>query len=702
VGRASVKDFTVPGREWPILSEAGPSGRRASLGTGGSGRAIARPGGGSGMPRGLEAMERRLPAALLGAAAIVLGLLLSGAGVFEELELGLYDRAIRRQVGRAPGPAPVLGVTIGETEFQRYGYPIPDALLAEALERLVEAGAVAIGVDLYRDGPASGSAEDLAGWIDFETVVRSTPRIVTSELMPSADEPGTPPPTFVGPEQVGFNNLLMDRGRVVRRGYLIAWDEVGNAHLSLTLRLALLALAEQRVGMQPDPERPEWIRLGATTLPPLEPDFGAYVDLDAGGYQFPLDYARPDDAFAVLAFEDVVEGRFDPARVRGRVVVLGTDSPSVKDDFNAPFAAGRVVKGYRLHAHIVDQLIRTGEGHATPLTSLDAWTETVWIVAWGVLGIVLSMGITSLGWAVPTLLLGLLLLGAAWASLFAAGIWVPGVAPAFAWAAAGGLTLGDRARREARAQRELMGLFRRFASRHVADHLWSRRDEFMDGHRLKSQRVTITALLSDLKGYTEAAEKMEPDELMEWIESYMDAMTRVIESYDGAHVDDYVGDGIKANFGVPIPSEDEAEIARDARNAVCCALEMGRTLERLNASWRARGWPTGRQRIGLHTGPAVVGAIGGNSREGRLKYTSVGDTVNTAARLESIGGALDFDREDALSRVLIGEPTRRLLGDDFVLRDEGLHEVKGKSEPIRIYRVLGERAHATAAEGEQA
>ena len=117
---------------------------------------------------------------------------------------------------------------------------------------------------------------------------------------------------------------------------------------------------------------------------------------------------------------------------------------------------------------------------------------------------------------------------------------------------------------------------------------------------------------------------------------------------------------------------------------------------------RARGWPTGRQRIGLHTGPAVVGAIGGNSREGRLKYTSVGDTVNTAARLESIGGALDFDREDALSRVLIGEPTRRLLGDDFVLRDEGLHEVKGKSEPIRIYRVLGERAHATAAEGEQA
>ena len=643
------------------------------------------------MSQGLEAMSQRMPGILLGLAAIVVCLGLRGWGTFEGFELGLYDFFLSADVGRAEGPSPVVGVAIGESDFRRYGYPIPDNVLSQALANLGEGGASAIGVDLYRDGPASDSAEDLAGWAAFQSVVEGNRRIVTSELMPSAEEPGTPPPDFVGPGQTGFNNLLMDRNRVVRRGYMIAWDEIGNAHQSLTLRLALVHLAAHRVGMTADPEHPEWVRLGDTTLPPLEPDYGAYVNLDAGGYQIPLDFARADEDFDILSFSEVVEGRFEPERVRGRVAIVGTDSPSVKDDFNAPIAAGRVVKGFRLHAHIADQLIRAGlEGDATR-GDWSEWLETGWIVAWGAAGIGLAAGIATLAWAVPSLLVGLLAIFFVVSSLFAAGVWIPAVAPAFAWATAGGLTLGDRARREARAQRQLMGMFRRFASRSVADYLWARRDEFMDGDRPKSQRVTITALLSDLKGYTAASEKMEPGELMEWIESYMDAMTRVIESYEGGHVDDYVGDGIKANFGVPIPSETEAAISADACNAVRCAIQMGRRLEGLNAEWRQRGWPTGRQRIGIFTGAAVVGAIGENSVDGRLKYTSVGDTINTAARLEAIGGPLDFDGEDSIQRILIGESTRLAVGDAFRLEDVGAHGVKGKSDPLKIYRVLGER-----------
>jgi adenylate cyclase len=359
----------------------------------------------------------------------------------------------------------------------------------------------------------------------------------------------------------------------------------------------------------------------------------------------------------------------------------------VKDDFNAPYARARAVKGFRIHAHATDQLIRLGEGEAAPIADWDAAAETGWIVGWGLAGIGLSLLLTSLGWAVPAFLAGCVLIYAFGLGLSASGVWVPTVAPAFAWTFAGGLSVGDRARREAREQRQLMALFRRFSSRRVADALWRQRDEFMDGSRPRPQRVTITALLSDLKGYTAAAEKMEPVELMAWIDSYMDAMTRVIEAHEG-HVDDYVGDGIKANFGVPVPSETEAEIAEDARRAVRCALEMGRTLERLNAEWSARGWPAGRQRIGLFTGEAVVGAIGS---EQRTKYTSVGDTINTAARLEGIGGGeFDFDREDALQRILIGERTRGLVGDGFEVEDLGAHAVKGKREPLRIYRVRGE------------
>ena len=638
-----------------------------------------------------DAMSQRLPGVLLGIGAIILCLGLRAGGVFEGLELAMHDRFLQAEQPTAASDSPVVAISIGENEFERYGYPIPDGVLAGALSRLAEAGSVAVGIDLYRDGPADMDVAALAGWTALRDVVTANPMIVVSELLGSPEQRGIPAPEFASAGQVGFNNLLMDTGRVVRRGYLFAWDDDGQSHSSLSLQLAMRFLAGQGAGLAPAPENADWIRLGPTTIPPLEEDYGAYAGLDSGGYQLPLDYARAPEAITTLRFEDLAEGRLDPASLAGRVAVLGTDAPSVKDDFNAPHVASGAVKGYRIHAQVTDQLIRMGEGNAAARRDLSELAESAWVFGWGIAGISLAFLLSSLGWAIPCFLLGGAVLYFVAGAAFSSGVWIPVVAPAFSWAVAGGVAVGDRARREARDQHQLMSMFRRFNSRRVADWLWSQRDEIMEGGRARARRVTITALLSDLKGYTAAAEKMEPAELMAWIDTYMEAMTEVIERYDKGHVDDYVGDGIKANFGVPIPSETAEEIAEDARAAVLCALEMGRTLERLNEDWAARGWPTGRQRIGLFTGEAVVGSIGGDERQ---KYTSVGDTINTAARLEGIGGALDFDRETALQRILIGERTRALIGDDFEIVDEGEHAVKGKTEPLHIYRVVGERAIA--------
>ncbi len=639
------------------------------------------------------AMNQRAPGLLLGAGAIVLCFVVRAAGGLEGLELSIHDRLIRQNAGRGDHISPVVAIAIGEEEFDRYGYPIPDAILARALESLIGHGAAAVGIDLYRDGPASDTAADLAGWARLGGVVAGERRIVVSELLASSDRRGIEAPDFAEAHQIGFNNLLLDAGRVVRRGYMLAWDDEGAAHQSLSLRLALLYLAQrpgERAGLAPAPESPDWVRLGATTIPALESDYGAYHELDAGGYQFPLDYLPARSAFETLSFESVVEGTYDPEQLRGRIAILGTDAPSVKDDFNAPYAPGHTVKGYRIHAHVTDQLIRMADGESAPRGDWSEALEAGWIFVWGLGGIGLSALLGSLGWAIPGFVVGIVCLLVATAGMFAAGTWVPAVAPALAWLSAGGVAVGDRARREARDQRQLMSLFRRFSSRRVADSLWARREEFMDGSRPRPQRVTLTALLSDLKGYTAASEKMEPDDLMAWIDSYMDAMTRVIEAHDG-HVDDYVGDGIKANFGVPIPSTSQDAIEADAVRAVECAIEMGETLARLNDAWARRGWPTGRQRIGLFTGTAVVGAIGSDER---TKYTSVGDTINTAARLEGIGGVLDFDKESALQRILIGESTRRAVGDRFEIVDLGPHAVKGKAQPLQVYRVLGARHEA--------
>lgn len=643
-----------------------------------------------------QTLNQRTPGILLGLAAIVVCLGLRAGGVLEGLELSIHDRLVQRNIGLAHSASPVVTIAIGEAEFDRYGYPIPDAILARSLSQLADAGVAAVGIDLYRDGPASDNPVDLAGWAALAEVVANEPRFIVSELLASADQRDIPAPSFAPADQIGFNNLLMDVGRVVRRGYVFAWDDAGDAHQSLSLRLALLFLARDRIGLGPAPEREEWIRLGETTLPPLETDFGAYAGLDSGGYQFLLDYARDEVSIETLRFQELVEGNLDADRVRGRVVVLGTDAPSVKDDFNAPHQPGRAVKGLRIHAQVTDQLIRMARTETGVRQDWNEWAETGWVIGWGLAGIALSAALASLGWAIPAFVVGLIVLALASAWLFASGFWVPTVAPALAWLSAGGFAAGDRARREAREQHQLMSLFRRFNSRRVADELWSQRDLFMDGGRPRPQRTTITALLSDLKGYTAASEKMEPVDLMEWIDSYMDAMTRVIESHDG-HVDDYVGDGIKANFGVPIPSRSAEEIAEDAKRAVRCAVEMGEVLERLNAEWTRRGWPVGRQRIGLFTGIAVVGSIGSGER---MKYTSVGDTINSAARLEAIGGQLDFDQETALQRVLIGERTRNAIGEEFEVMDLGAHAVKGKADPLKIYRVIGVGRRSTGEEDE--
>ena len=146
--------------------------------------------------------------------------------------------------------------------------------------------------------------------------------------------------------------------------------------------------------------------------------------------------------------------------------------------------------------------------------------------------------------------------------------------------------------------------------------------------------------MSDLTGFTGMSEKIEPDGLMAWLNDYMTTMADVIERHDGV-VDDYAGDGIKANFGFPVPRRTEAEIDGDAVKAVRCALAMHDAMLRLNDDWARRRLPTGRLRIGIYTGPAVIGALGGDES---LKFTSVGDTVNTASRLENFDSqSFSFD-----------------------------------------------------------
>jgi adenylate cyclase len=424
------------------------------------------------------------------------------------------------------------------------------------------------------------------------------------------------------------------------------------------------------------------MRLGATTLPWLDGDFGGYVGANPGGYQFPLDQRRRRGTLPAASLTDLLEGRVAPDFARDRVVLVGTRSPSVKDEFLTP--RGERIFGAELHAGVVDQLLRLASGADRPLSAPPDAVESLWIAlccaAAGALGAHLR---SLLGLALAAGA-ALALIGAGGVAALAAAVWIPVAAPAAGSLAALGLAVAWVTQRERAEKAVAVKLFGTYVSRSVVDEIWRQRDLFMEGGRPRPERITVTVLMSDLSGYTSASEKLEPAEVMDWIGSYMDAMARLVESR-GGFVNDFLGDGLMATFGAPVRRTREDEVDRDARSAVDCALDMAAELERLNERWRREGGRTARVRIGILTGPAIVGSLGSAAR---LKYATVGDTVNTASRLESFDKA-GFDADAEGFRILVGEATWRRLGGRFRTRSLGVHRLKGKGEPLEIYRVLG-------------
>jgi adenylate cyclase len=589
---------------------------------------------------------------------------------------------VRLRPPLANAPA-VSMVWIGEREIQELGHPLEDRLLVRALENLLAHGPRAVGIDVYRDRPVG------EGGAELERLFREHPELVIVEKLADPQNPPVPPPAYlVGGPQVGFADHMVDADGVARRGFLYLWDDQGQAHLSLSFQLARRVLFAEGLREEPAPENPEWLRLGAASLPPLDGDFGGYKGAPEEGYQFAFDFRRAA-SFPGIGFREALDGTFDPELVRGRAVLIGTASLSVKDDFQTPLTR---MYGAELHAHAVDQLVRYARGQDRPLAALSEGGERAWILSWCLLGALAGVHVpSSLGLAASAASgLAALLSGAYLA--FVQAWWIPVVPSAAGWLASLGLGVGWMIQRERADRRKMRGIFDKFLSRKLAESLWQKRDTIWRGGRPLPQRACATILMSDLFGYTTRAEKAEPSDVMDWLGTYTDRMAQLVEEYDGM-VHDFLGDGLMASFGLPFPRESEAEIDADAVRAVDCALAMAAALEELNAQWRRAGRPTARLRIGILTGTVVVGAIGSAER---MKYAAVGDAVNTASRLESFDKE-GFEQDPHGFRVLIGQATLERLGGRFESECLGDHLLKGKGARVTIHRVYGRRGEGRAA-----
>ena len=600
------------------------------------------------------------------------------AGALEALELAVYDWHIRLRPGVPAIAPPVVLVTVTEKDIQRLGtWPVPDAVLAEALDKLVQAGARAIGLDIYRDVPVPPGHERLSA------VLGKDARIIAPMLLPHGGRPGVaPPPVLKNSARVGFTDVVVDADGAVRRGLLLM-DDGRSVFYSLPFQVALLYVRAQGIAPQSDPDHPAHLRLGATTLRPFEPNDGSYVRADAGGYQFLIDYRDPPNAFPAITLERLLAGEFEPALLRDKIALVGVTADSVKDSFHTPFS--QATYGVELYAHMVSQLLRAAVAGDAPLSVISDVYEALWLLLWCLLGGALAFMMRSAWRFALALAAGLALLALAAHALFMSGWWIPVAPPALGWLGAAGVVAAYVSSREKRERAQLMGLFSSFVSTELAEVIWKEREEFVSGGRPRPQRLEATIFFADVVNFTTVSESLDPQTLMDWFYEFMETTTPLVSDHHGVILR-FLGDSIMAVFGAPIARTTEEEIRRDAVNAVRCALATQERIVALNRKLEQRGWPLISMRIGILSGRVVGGSIGTAKR---FEYNVHGDTVNTASRLESFDKqAFDPDYFSTPCRILVGEPTLTLIGDEFQTELVGEFHLKGKTQAIRIHRVM--------------
>ena len=209
-------------------------------------------------------------------------------------------------------------------------------------------------------------------------------------------------------------------------------------------------------------------------------------------------------------------------------------------------------------------------------------------------------------------------------------------------------------------------------SKYLSPQVW---ESIFSGNKtvqLENQRKRLTVFFSDIKGFTNLSEELEPEALTDILNTYLDAMSKVALKYGGT-IDKFIGDSIMVFFGDPKTRGPR----KDALAAVSMAIEMQKKMQVLRKYWTAKGIETPLEiRIGVNTGYCTVGNFGTNSR---MDYTVLGREVNLASRLESAAKP---------NQILLSHETWSLVKDQILCRAMGEINVKGFSRPIPIYRVL--------------
>lgn len=568
--------------------------------------------------RVLRAMAIGLAAALLAA-----GL---GTTVLAGPERDLVDVRFRL-VGTDRAPDDVAVVAIDQDAFEKLGFPFPRTLHADAIEALLDAGARAVVYDVQFSEPSSAAADRalLRAAADRRVVLG------TSETFTDGE-----------PDVLGGAAALRRSGGAV--GQVLfpleddgAWRRYDGRIFGVPHVAALAA------GASPDVEG-RWIA-----------------------------FAGPPGTVPELPFLDVLDGRFDRDRVRGRIVVVGVTAPAAQDQHPTSIGGGQM-SGPEIIANTVQTVL---DGY--PLDDGSPLLRWALLLIGGLtapLAAALVRPARRLTVAIVAGLLVAVLLIAVSFLLFTAGT-VTALAAPLASALLG--TAGAAAvayRHEVRGRRRLRRTFERFVAPDVAAQLLG--DQADDGNALPSRTLPATMVFCDLRGFTGLADIAAPEQVVVLLNRYLAMVSDAVLEHGGTVVS-FQGDGVLAAFGVPVPSDDHATRAWRAVRAI---VDHGLPeLDRWARVYGHVGEDGLRVGIGMHSGPVVSGLVGS---ERRVEYAAVGATTNVAARLQGLG------REHP-GQVFLSRETAAAITDPLPpLHELGPVTLRGRAVPILVLVLVGD------------
>ncbi len=583
-----------------------------------------------------------------GVILLTLALYFFHAGFLDSIEARSYD--FRYKVVRGPlEPDPRIGIiAIDEHSIGELGrFPWSREVYAPMLDNLKAAGTKAVLFDAFYPEVQNEKADK-----SFEDAIRRSGIVTLATAFSFAEDWSITSQTISIPrlteaaKNTAHINFLPDEDGVNRWNLLVVPYEDW-PYLSLGLVGAMEALDMTLEDLDGDESS---IFLGERVIP-----------MDFLGRML-INYTGGPGIYETFSFSDIAEGRIPPERLKGRILFLGATALGIYDMRETPFHPN--TPGVEVHAAIADNIIK---GNFISQGDGETLIDIILIIFPALLVYFISLKFKPIV-ALPSAG-GVLLAVFAFANvMFSQGSWISMVYPTMSIGGTYALTAYLRFYLSDKKAREMRSIFSSYVSKKVVDQLV----KHPEAARIGGDKKDVTIVFSDVKGYTSYSEKRTPEEVVKTLNEYLGAMSSVIVDSDGT-LDKFLGDGIMAYWGAPLPQEDHHA------HGVRCALDMIKRLGELHEKWISEGTEPFYIRVGLNSGEVIAGNIGAAGK--KMEYTVIGDNVNLASRLESTAKVYGVN-------ILVSESTYKPTKDKFLYRELDYLRVVGKSQPIRVYEVL--------------